>query len=113
MLCTQNPGSRLNEYLCNQVLLFFYSDCNFSGFSGVECADPYSVAINELVKAKEDANIEQVLINSFQGIDIVSPAWKKLRMHECMHIILEMHNWRNSVTLFCSLLLCLSFSIKR
>ena len=37
------------------------------GFSGVECADPYSVAINDLVAAKNDANVEQVLINSFKG----------------------------------------------
>ena len=43
----------------------FSSHC--SGFSGVECADPYSYAINELVIAKEEANVEQVLINSFQG----------------------------------------------
>eukprot|EP00112_Aurelia_sp_Birch-Aquarium-sp1_P012441 Seg2616.5 transcript_id=Seg2616.5/GoldUCD/mRNA.D3Y31 product="putative hydroxypyruvate isomerase" protein_id=Seg2616.5/GoldUCD/D3Y31 len=38
-----------------------------AGFSGVECADPYSDAINELVKAKEEAQIQQVLINSFKG----------------------------------------------
>eukprot|EP00795_Rhopilema_esculentum_P004751 gene4751-21053_t len=38
-----------------------------AGFSGVECADPYSVAINVLVEAKENAKVEQVLLNSFKG----------------------------------------------
>jgi len=38
-----------------------------AGFGGVECADPYSVAINDLVSAKEEAKVEQVLINSFKG----------------------------------------------
>lgn len=33
----------------------------------MECADPYNDAIKELVEAKENALVQQVLINSFKG----------------------------------------------
>lgn len=46
-----------------------YAEAARWGFRAVECQFPYEVPIEQLVKAKHDANIEHVLINSFQGED--------------------------------------------
>jgi hypothetical protein len=36
----------------------------------VECGNPYTLPIEELVAAREDADVEQVLINGFIGADL-------------------------------------------
>ena len=41
-----------------------YQKAADNGFSGVEVAFPYEFSLPEIIKAKEDANVEQVLINS-------------------------------------------------
>lgn len=48
-------------------LLERYSLASRIGFKAVECAFPYSYSIDQVVKAKNDANVEQVLINSYPG----------------------------------------------
>lgn len=41
-----------------------YAQAAEAGFNGVEAAWPYDFPIDQLVKAKNDANVEQVLINT-------------------------------------------------
>lgn len=48
-------------------LLERYSLAKKAGFQAVEVGFPYSHSVEELVKAKKDANLEQVLINVFVG----------------------------------------------
>ena len=48
-------------------LLERYSFAKKAGFQAVEVAFPYSHAIEEIVKAKEEANVKQILINVFVG----------------------------------------------
>ncbi|EDO46978.1 predicted protein [Nematostella vectensis] len=44
-----------------------YKAAKNAGFDAVECGNPYVESINELVRAKEDADVQQILINSFVG----------------------------------------------
>ncbi|XP_065834110.1 putative hydroxypyruvate isomerase [Oscarella lobularis] len=44
-----------------------FSKARDSGFRGVECAFPYDVDLDELVRAKEEANVEQILLNAPPG----------------------------------------------
>ncbi|KAK3727876.1 hypothetical protein QZH41_010604, partial [Actinostola sp. cb2023] len=44
-----------------------YLAAKAAGFSGVEVGNPYTVSIDELVEAREEACVEQVLINGFKG----------------------------------------------
>jgi len=48
-------------------LLERYSLAAKSGFSSVECAFPYADPLESLVRAKTDANIQQILINTPRG----------------------------------------------
>lgn len=48
-------------------LLERYSLAANSGFSSVECAFPYSDTLEKVVKAKTDANVQQILINAPKG----------------------------------------------
>lgn len=48
-------------------LLDRYSLAAKSGFSSVECAFPYSDPLEKVVKAKTDANVQQILINVPRG----------------------------------------------
>lgn len=48
-------------------LLERYSLAAKSGFSSVECAFPYSDPLEKLVQAKNEANVQQILINSPRG----------------------------------------------
>lgn len=43
-----------------------------SGFKGVESGFPLDIPINELVNTRESAQIEQVLMNAFDGRCTVS-----------------------------------------
>ena len=51
----------------NANLLDRYDAASKLGFKAVECAFPYEFALNDVVKAKTAANVEQVLINSYPG----------------------------------------------
>ncbi|XP_003737517.1 putative hydroxypyruvate isomerase [Galendromus occidentalis] len=44
-----------------------YGEAAWRGFAAVECQFPYDVPIEDMVRAKHDAGLEHVLINSFQG----------------------------------------------
>uniref|UniRef100_T1ID65 Putative hydroxypyruvate isomerase n=2 Tax=Rhodnius TaxID=13248 RepID=T1ID65_RHOPR len=46
------------------VLLDRYNLAKCAGFKAVECANPYEYPIEQVVKAKEDACLEQILINT-------------------------------------------------
>lgn len=48
-------------------LLERYGSASRSGFTAVECAFPYSHSLDEVVQAKADANVRQVLINAPRG----------------------------------------------
>ncbi len=50
-------------------LLERYAAAKTAGFQAVECAFPYDFSVEELVNAKETAGVEQVLINTFPGIE--------------------------------------------
>lgn len=54
-------------------LLERYALAKKAGFRGVECAFPTGFAFNEIVAAKSEANIVQVLLNTCNGmcLDIV------------------------------------------
>jgi len=44
-----------------------YHEAARRGFVAVECQFPYDTPLEELVQAKQESGVEQVLINSFQG----------------------------------------------
>lgn len=44
-----------------------YTEAAKRGFTAVECQFPYDTPVEDIVRAKEAAGLEQVLINSFQG----------------------------------------------
>lgn len=48
-------------------LLERYTLAKNAGFKAVECAFPYDYTIEEVVKAKNEADVEQVLINVYPG----------------------------------------------
>ncbi|PSN55402.1 putative hydroxypyruvate isomerase [Blattella germanica] len=48
-------------------LLERYALAKRAGFSAVECAFPYDYQVEEVVKAKQEAGVEQILINTFVG----------------------------------------------
>lgn len=48
-------------------LLERYSLASKSGFSAVECAFPYSHSLEEIIQAKSNANVRQILINAPRG----------------------------------------------
>ena len=54
------------------MVLFFVQSCVIhspliSGFKGVESGFPLDIPIDELVNTRESAQIEQVLMNAFDG----------------------------------------------
>lgn len=49
------------------TLLARYNKAREAGFRGVECAFPYDLDLDELVAVKENAEVEQVLINAPPG----------------------------------------------
>eukprot|EP00794_Sanderia_malayensis_P008024 gene8024-8883_t len=76
---TANGGLMQLKFAANLSFLFQdvqrlpnrYIEAKKAGFLGVECADPYSYAIDQLVQAKRDANVEQILITSFRAVEIL------------------------------------------
>lgn len=48
-------------------LLERYNLASKSGFSAVECAFPYSHSLEEIIEAKSNANVQQILINAPRG----------------------------------------------
>ena len=56
-------------------LLERYSAAKAAGFRAVECAFPYEHSVDDVVKAKEEAGVEQILICSVPGLNSL---WKTL-----------------------------------
>lgn len=53
-------------------LLERYSLASRAGFKAVECAFPYDYSIDEVVKAKTAANVDQILINAYSGSQLLT-----------------------------------------
>ncbi|XP_022691443.1 putative hydroxypyruvate isomerase isoform X2 [Varroa jacobsoni] len=69
-------GTRMGLKFAPNISLMFkeltnlpdrYEEAGRRGFRAVECQFPYDSNIEDLVRAKYSAGVEQVLINSFQG----------------------------------------------
>lgn len=67
----------MNLKFCANLSFMYQQECNSlleryrlaanSGFSAVECAFPYSDPVDSVVRAKNDAGVQQVLINAPRG----------------------------------------------
>jgi hydroxypyruvate isomerase len=54
-------------FLEHDSLLLRYEAARKSGFKGVECWFPYQVPLDEVARKREEAGVEQILINSYPG----------------------------------------------
>ena len=53
----------------NGSLLERYQLASELGFQAVECAFPYEYSLSDVVQAKNKANVKQILINTYPGIN--------------------------------------------
>jgi len=69
-------GSRMGLKFAANISMMFkelvqvpdrYLEAAKRGFTAVECQFPYDVPIEDMVRAKHEAGVEHVLINSYQG----------------------------------------------
>ena len=67
MVCLKfcaNLSFMFNE---NDTLLERYESAAQLGFKAVECAFPYEFSVGDVVKAKTEAQVDQILINADPG----------------------------------------------